>query len=111
MSRGEVGARARFMVGELAFGKKDFAGATRHFQRVMFGFGGESAAPETKKWQAKAGFEVGRCAEVQIKDAQGPARAGLLKQAQQAYQYVIDKHPQDELAGQAKKRLEELSKL
>jgi cellulose synthase operon protein C len=111
LSRSDVGARARFMVGELAFGQKDFAAAVRHFQRVMFGYGGEAATPETKKWQAKAGFESGRCAEVQIKDAQGPARAALLKQAQQAYQYVVDKHPQDELAAQAKKRLEDLAKL
>ena len=111
LSRSEVGARARFMVGEAAFGHKDFAGAVRHFQRVMFGYGGDAATPETKKWQAKAGFEAARCAEVQIKDAQGPARADLLKQAQQAYQYVVDKHPQDELAAQAKQRLEELAKL
>jgi len=41
----------------------------------------------------------------------GANRANLLKQAQQAYQFVIEKHPQDELAAQAKKRLEELSKL
>jgi TolA-binding protein len=111
LSRAEVGARARFMVGELTFARKEFAEAIRHFQRVMFGYGGEAAAPETKKWQAKAGFEAARCAEVQIKDAQGPARAELQKQAQQAYQYVIDKHPQDEMASQAKKRLEELTKL
>lgn len=111
LSRGEVGARARFMTGELTFGQKKFDEAFRHFQRAMFGYGGEAATPETKKWQAKAGFEAARCAEVQIKDAQGPARAELLKQAQQAYQYVIDKHPQDELAAQAKTRLQELSKL
>lgn len=111
LSRSDVGARARFMVGELAFGRKEFAAATRSFQRVMFGYGGDSATPETKKWQAKAGFESGRCAEVQITDAKGPTRAELLKQAQQGYQYVTDKHPQDELAAQAKKRLEELSKL
>jgi len=111
LSRGEVGARARFMIGELVFGQKNFAEAHRHFQRAMFGYGGDAATPETKKWQAKAGFEAARCAEVQIKDAQGAARAELLKQAQQAYQYVIDKHPQDELAAQAKTRLQELSKL
>jgi len=111
LSRGEVGARARFMTGELMFGQKKYAEAIRQFQRVMYGYGGESATPEAKKWQAKAGFEAARCAEVQIKDAQGPARAELLKQAQQAYQYVMEKHPQDELAAQAKTRLQELSKL
>jgi TolA-binding protein len=111
LSRADVGARARFMVGELAFARKDFADAVRHFQRVMFGYGGEAATPETKKWQAKAGFEAARCAEVQIKEAQGAARAELRNQAQQAYQYVIEKHPQDELAAQAKKRLEDLAKL
>jgi len=111
LSRGEVGARARFMIGELTFSQKNFAEAYRDFQRVMFGYGGDAATPEAKKWQAKAGFEAARCAEVQIKDAQGATRAELLKQAQQAYQYVIEKHPQDELATQAKSRLQELSKL
>lgn len=111
MSRSEVGARARFMIGELAFARKEYSEAIRHFQRVMFGYGGEAAVPEAKKWQARAGFEAARCAEVQIRDAQGSARAELRNQAQQAYQYVIDKHPEDELAAQAKQRLEALSKL
>ena len=111
LSRSEVGARARFMLGELAFARREFGEAIRHFQRVMFGYGGESAVPEAKKWQARAGFEAARCAEVQIQDAQGSSRDELRKQAQQAYQYVIDKHPQDELAPQARQRLEELAKL
>lgn len=111
LSRGEAGARARFMIGELIFGQKNFAEAIRQFERVMFGYGGESALPEAKKWQAKAGFEAGRCAEVQIENAQGAARAELLKQARKCYQYVADRHSHDELAAQAKKRLDELSKL
>ncbi len=109
-SRSEAGARARFMIGELAFGRQDFAEAVRHFQRVMFGYGADAATAEIKRWQAKAGFEAGRCAEVQIAKASGAARAELHSQARQAYQYVIDKHPRDELAGQAKKRLEDLAK-
>lgn len=111
LSRGEAGARARFMLGELTFGQKNFAEAYRQFQRVMFGYGGDSATPEVKKWQAKAGFEAARCAEVQVKDAQGAARGELLIQAVKAYQYVIEKHPQDELAAQAKKRIDDLSRL
>jgi TolA-binding protein len=110
-SRGEAGARARFMLGELYFTKKDYAEATKQFQRVMFGFGGDQAPGEVKKWQAKAGFEAARCADVRIQGAKGRDRAGWLADAKKHYQYVVDKHPQDELAATAKKRLDELAKM
>ncbi|MCL4202167.1 MAG: tetratricopeptide repeat protein [Pirellulaceae bacterium] len=110
-SRGALGARARFMIGELLFGKKDYVAAVREFQRVMFGFGGDSAADDVKPWQAKAAFEAARCSEVQVQDAAAPARAGLVADAKKFYQYVVDKHPQHELVAQAKTRLQALSKL
>ncbi len=110
-SRSAVGARARFMIGELSFGKKQHADAIRHFQRVMFGYGGDKALDDVKKWQAKAGFEAGRCTEVQIQDAQANAKSALLADAKKFYQYVIDKHPQDELVAKAQQRVAALSKL
>jgi len=110
-ARGAIGARARFMIGELLFGKKQYEQAIREFQRVMFGFGGDSAADDVKPWQAKAGFEAARCAEVQIQDAPAAARAGLIAEAKKFYQYVVEKHPQDELVAQAQTRLQALSKL
>ncbi|MFO0942709.1 MAG: tetratricopeptide repeat protein [Pirellulales bacterium] len=51
--RNEVGARARFMLGEVYFSQKDFAKAIPEFQRVMYGFGGDKAPEEIKNWQAR----------------------------------------------------------
>jgi TolA-binding protein len=110
-SRGAVGARARFMMGELQFGRKQYSEAIRSFQRAMYGYGGENAPADVKNWQAKSGYEAGRCADVQIKDAAPAARAGLIAEAKKYYQYVVEKHPQHELATQAQERLTELSKL
>lgn len=111
-SRDEVGAKARFMLGELQFEKKAHEDAIREFQRCMFGYGGDNAAPETKNWQAKSGFEAGRCAEVQITGApDAAAKAKHIADAKRFYTFVADKHPQHELAADAKKRLEVLSKL
>jgi len=110
-SRGAVGARARFMMGELLFGRKQYDEAIREFQRAMYGYGGDNAPDDVKKWQAKSGYEAARCADVQIKDAAPADRAGLIAEAKKYYQYVIEKHPQDELAAQAKTRLTELAKL
>lgn len=110
-SRESLGARARFMIGELHFARKDYRAAIREFQRVMFGFGGDAAADEIKPWQAKAAFEAARCSEVQIQNAAAADRPGLIADARRFYQYVVEKHPQHELAAQAKSRLEVLSKL
>ena len=111
-SREQVGARARFMMGEIYFEKKQHPEAVREFQRAMFGYGGEAAAAETKNWQAKAGFEAGRCTEVRIgteKDA--AAKMKLIADAKRFYTFVAEKHPTHELAAEAKKRLEVLAKL
>ena len=108
---GVVGARARFMMGELDFGAKRYDEAIRQFQRVVFGFGGEKAPDEIKPWQAKSGFESGRCCEVRVEAAEGDARAKLIADARKYYTYVVEKHPQDKLAETAKQRLAVLSKL
>ncbi len=110
-SRFEVGARARFMIGELLFEQKKYDDAIKEFKRVMFGYGGEQAPPEVKKWQAKAGYEAGRCAEVQIETANGAKRTDLINDAKASYGYVAEKHPNDALAAEAGKRLPELAKL
>jgi len=110
--RGEVGARARFMMGEVYFEKKDFDEASRQYQRCMFGYGGDAAPAEVKNWQAKSGFQAARCAEVNVQEAKDPKkRADALAEARKFYTFVVEKHPQSELAPDAKKRLEALSKL
>lgn len=110
-SRGAVGARARFMMGELHFEAKRFDDADAEFQRVMFGYGGDAAPDEVKNWQAKAGFEAGRCAEVQIMGAPANDKERLLGRAKKAYQYLLDKHANHELTPKAKERLAALVKL
>jgi TolA-binding protein len=105
-----VGARARFMMGEIQFEKKAYDAAIREFQRAMFGVYGTST--ETKNWQAKSGFEAGRCAHVQVKDAKDPAeKAKLVADARRFFTFVVEKHPEHELAAEAKKILGDLSKL
>ena len=111
-SRDHVGARARFMIGELRFAEKNHPEALREFQRGMFGYGGDQATAETKNWQAKCGYEAGRCAEVQVSAAAEPAaKQKLIADAQRFYKFVAEKHPSHELAAEAKKRLEALAKL
>ena len=99
------------MLGELYFGQRDFTKAIPQFQRVMYGYGGESAVPEIKSWQARSAFEAGRCSEVLIADLKGEKRDKAIKIANDFYQYILDKHPQHEIAAQAKTRLEALKQL
>lgn len=111
-SRNEVGARARFMLGELQFARKAYDDAVKHFQRVMFGFGGDQASDAIKVWQAQSGYEAARCTEVQI-DAEkdNEKKTKLIADSKRFYQYVVDKHAASPLAKEAKKRLDILAKL
>ncbi|MGN6136032.1 MAG: tetratricopeptide repeat protein [Aureliella sp.] len=109
--RDEIAARARFMMGELYFAQRKFDKAIPEFQRVMFGYGAEKADGEIKNWQARGGFEAGRCSEALIQDLKGEARERALNIAKDFYTYVIDKHPTHEVVKQAQVRLNELNKL
>ncbi len=109
--RDEIGARSRFMMGEIYFGRRDLAKAISEFQRVMFGFGADQAPPETKNWQAKSGFEAGRCAELLLQTSGPERRTDVIGTARKFYEYVLEKHPQHELVPKAKERLEVLKKL
>jgi TolA-binding protein len=94
----EVGARARFMMGEILFGKKDFHEGVKQFMKVAYGYGYPSAPDAIKKWQADAMFESGRCFE----------NMRQLDQAKKSYTEVIEKYPQSPRAAAAKARLEAL---
>ena len=89
LSDGEVAARARFMIGEIHFEKKEHAEAVRHFFKVAYGFNG---FPE---WQAAAQYEAGRCFEV----------LGKLDQARKSYRDVVDNYPKSNKVGLARERL------
>lgn len=108
--RNEIAARARFMMGEVHFSNRELDQAIPEFQRVMYGFGAEQAPEEIKNWQAKSGFEAGRCGELLIEAAPSPqGQAKATKLARQFYSYVIEKHPQHELAAKARAQLEALN--
>ena len=111
LSRSTVGARARFMIGQLYFGRKEHDRAIREFQRVMYGYGGESASAAVKSWQARAAFEAARCAETQIEAAEPAARSERIAEARKYYQYLLAQHPDSDLAPVAQKRLETLAQL
>jgi TolA-binding protein len=111
-SKGNVGARARFMRGELFFAAKKYDEASKEFQRAMYGYGGDEASADVKNWQAKSGYEAGRCAEVQITTARdAAAKQKLIADAERYYRFVVDRHPEHELAEISKKRLTALGKL
>ena len=99
------------MMGEIYFAEKEFDKAIPEFQRVMFGFGAEKAPKRIKNWQAKSGFEAGRCSELLMQVAK--TASGKQKSRQFAtnfFTYVIQKHPDHELAAKSRERLEALKK-
>lgn len=110
--RTETAARSRFMIGEIYFAKRDLAKAIPEFQRVMYGYGAENAPEAIKNWQAKSGFEAGRCAELLIQNAKEPAqkeKAATI--ARDFFKFVVEKHPKHELASKSQERLDILNRI
>ncbi|MEM9586603.1 MAG: tetratricopeptide repeat protein [Planctomycetota bacterium] len=104
--RNETAARARFMMGEIRFGDRQYDKAITEFQRVMFGFGAEQAPDSIKNWQAKSGFEAGRCGEALSQQARTRAKQSqAISIAIKFYQYVVEKHPNNELVAQSNTRV------
>jgi TolA-binding protein len=85
----EVAARARFMIGEIHFERKNHAEAIKNFFKAAYGYG-------FPQWQANAQYEAGRCFEV----------LGKNDQARKSYQEILEKFPDSDKAGLAKQRLE-----
>ena len=109
--RNEIAARARFMLGEIFFGRREYEKAIPEFQRVMFGFGADKAPASIKNWQAKSGFEAGRCSELLMQSATAADKRGAArKYARDFFTYVVDKHPKHELAAKSRERLEALDR-
>ena len=109
--RNELAARARFMMGEIYFANREFDKAIPEFQRVMYGFGAEQAPDRIKNWQAKSGFEAGRCGELLIETAKTTSSKQKSRQiANDFFEYVIERHPNHELAAKARDRIEALRK-
>ncbi len=87
----EVAARARFMIGEIYFEKKNHAEAIKNFFKSAYGYG-------YPQWQANAQYEAGRCFEV----------LGKPEQAVKSYQEVVEKFPDSDKTPLAKARLDAL---
>lgn len=109
--RNEVGARSRFMMGEVFFADREFAKAISEFQKVMYGYGGTQAPEEIKNWQARSAFEAGRCSEVLISDQTGDKRKKAIDIAKKFYDFVINNHETHTLAKQAQDRIAELGRM
>ena len=107
--RNATAARARFMMGEIHFSNREYDKAIPEFQRVMYGFGADKASADIKNWQAKSGFEAGRCSDLLLQEAKtDKARDKAKNYATGFYQYVLEKHPNHELAAKSRDRLEKL---
>jgi TolA-binding protein len=108
--REEIGAHARFMIGEVLFTEGNHARAITEFQKVMYGYGGTQAPNEIRNWQALAAWEAGRCSEVLISDLKGDSRIKAIGVSKKFYEFVVNNHSEHEIAKQAKERLTELSR-
>ena len=113
--RGHIGARAHFMIGDIAFKQKQFLDAIKQFDRTILRFEDENAPANVKKYQALAAFEAGRCKEVLAgvaKDDNKPQEMKkLVGEAITYYQMIIDKYPATELVKNATERIVELGKI
>ena len=107
----EIGARARYYLGNLFAANKQLGRAMREYQALMYGYGGESASEAVKKWQSKAGLEAGKSASLL---AASPARRNKdiwLTRANKFFRFVLDRHPESESAMEAREQLQRLAEL
>lgn len=95
----EVGARARFMVGEVLFDQGKHKDAVRNFFLVAYGFSDTNAPESIRVWQANSLYESARCFEV-LKN---------VDQAKKLYAELLDKYPKSDKADLARQRLTKLS--
>ena len=93
-----LGARARFMVGEVLFAQKEFDDAVRKFFQVAYGYGDVDAPEPYHHWQAEAMFEAARCLE----------ETQRFDSAQQLYKELLERYPTSEKAAYARNSLEEI---
>ena len=107
-SRGEINARARFMLGRLYALQQKRDDAIKNFRLVMYGFGGERASQPIKDLQAQSGFEAGKIIEAQSSKTTGNVKAQHISEARIYFRYVIQKHSSHNLAAKAKQRLQAL---
>lgn len=91
-----LGARARFMAGEVQFAKKAYDDAVRTFFKVAYGYGNEKAPEPFHHWQSEAMFEAARCLE----------QTGRTTSAQRLYRELVERFPESEKAALARNELQ-----
>ncbi len=87
----ETAAKARFMLGELAFADRKFEDAIEQYVFVTSGY-------PYKHWQALSQFEIGRCL----------LSLGRRQKAVDAFQTLVSKYPDDAKAQDAARMLDDL---
>ncbi len=93
-----VGARARFLVGELQFADKQYEDAVRSFFKVAYGYGDRDAPEAFHPWQAESLFEAARCLE----------QLDRTEPATKLYAELVERFPAEPKADLARKRLADL---
>jgi TolA-binding protein len=94
--RSVLGARARFMAGEVEFANKDYDAAVRTYFKVAYGYGNENAPEPFHHWQAEAMFEAARCLE----------QTGRESSAHDLYRELVKRFPDSEKASHARNQLQ-----
>jgi TolA-binding protein len=105
---GDLSAKARFMLGEVLYAKKDYVSAIREFRKVMFGFD-PKVVPGVERWQSKAAFEAGQCAAIVASQTQQRReRSQYIELATRFFQFVTTRYPNSD---EAKAAAEQLARL
>ncbi len=108
-SRNELGARARFHMGEVDFTKKDFLAALKNYRRVLYGFGGDQAGDDIKPWQARSAFQAAQTSLILAGQTNNSAKKQMfIKNARGFYAVVVEKDPESELANVAAEKIKDL---
>ena len=95
-----LGAKSRFMQGEIQFSQGNFEAAISTFFKVAYGFGHPDAPQELHEWQANALFEAARCCEAtKRRDA-----------ARKLYRELVDSYPASDKTEDARRKLATINK-
>ena len=107
---GKTGARSMCMIGEILFDQKHFDEAINKFKLVRYGYGGNQASQDVKKWQAFACYEAGRCNMIQISlpNNTNAEKKKFVEESKKHFQYLVDNFPNDKLAPEANSQLRKL---
>ncbi len=105
---GETGAHARCLVGDHYFQLKQFDKAINQYKLAFYGYGGKTAEPDVRRWQAYAVYETARCNLVRA-EADPDSRDAHIAEAVKWLKYLIETYPDDALVEESKRQLDRLN--